>query len=105
MPDREKVMKALEWCIKKPCHPNCPYFTVEDESQARCLFTKILPDALALLKEQEAVAPEIVMEQGYPYTMWYVCADCRKAIDPGDKFCRNCGREITLEPTKEEEDV
>ena len=53
MADREKVIRALEWCIKKPCHPNCPYFTVEDESQARCLFKKILPDALDLLKEQE----------------------------------------------------
>lgn len=54
MSEREKVIRALEWCIEKPCHPNCPYFTVEDESQARCLFTKILPDVLSLLKEQEA---------------------------------------------------
>lgn len=52
--DREKVIAALEWCIEKPCNPKCPYFTQEDKAQAYCLFKKILPDALALLKGQEA---------------------------------------------------
>lgn len=53
MPDPEKVINALEWCIDKPCMPHCPYFNAYDESQAYCLFRKILPDALALLKTQE----------------------------------------------------
>ena len=46
-------MRGLAWCIKKPCHPNCPYFTQDDKTQAYCLFHRILPDTLALLKEQE----------------------------------------------------
>ena len=25
---------------------------------------------------------------------WYVCEDCHTAIDPADKFCRQCGRPI-----------
>lgn len=53
MAEREKVIAALEWCIEKPCNPKCPYFTQEDKTQAYCLFKKIMPDALALLKEQE----------------------------------------------------
>jgi len=53
MAEREKVIAALEWCIKKPCNPKCPYFSQEDKAQAYCLFKKIMPDALALLKEQE----------------------------------------------------
>ena len=54
MAEREKVIAALEWCIEKPCNPKCPYFSQEDKAQAYCLFKKIMPDALALLKEQEA---------------------------------------------------
>lgn len=53
MAEREKVIAALEWCIEKPCNPKCPYFTQEDKTQAYCLFKKILPDTLALLREQE----------------------------------------------------
>lgn len=50
---REKVIRGLEWCIERPCHPKCPYFSQEDKAQAYCLFKKIMPDALALLQEQE----------------------------------------------------
>lgn len=53
MPDREKVITALQHCIEKPCHTNCPYFSSDDPTQAYCLFNRIMPDALALLKEQE----------------------------------------------------
>lgn len=63
MADREKVIRALEWCIKKPCHPNCPYFTA---GQEMCLFTKILPDALALLREQDARVLEYSEIEKYP---------------------------------------
>lgn len=102
MPDREKVTRALEWCIKKPCHPNCPYFTVEDESQARCLFTKILPDALALLKEQEeGIAPiESTTEQkkfadriGFAVSEYW-CGDCHFNLFNRPKFCPNCGKKV-----------
>lgn len=54
MPDREMVITALKWCIDKPFHTNCPYFTSDDPTQAYCLFNRIMPDALALLKEREA---------------------------------------------------
>ena len=54
MPDREKVIKALEICEKKDC-VLCPYTDwcgEYDDSYYDC--TKLLAkDALALLKEQE----------------------------------------------------
>lgn len=47
-----------------------------------------------LLKEQDAVEPEI---EGGGSTWWYVCGECRGAIDKADKFCRHCGREVRRE--------
>lgn len=53
MADREKVIKALEFCtdqrIVDTCYGECPYAVADDEY--KCLQMKL--DALALLKEQE----------------------------------------------------
>lgn len=27
-------------------------------------------------------------------TMWAICSECRRPIDPWDKFCRHCGVKI-----------
>ena len=27
-------------------------------------------------------------------TIWAICSECRKPIDPFDKFCRHCGAKI-----------
>lgn len=27
-------------------------------------------------------------------TIWAICSECRKPIDPWDKFCRHCGVKI-----------
>jgi hypothetical protein len=52
MPDREKVIRGLEWCIKldgNGCSLECPYLA----GKSPCP-NAMLRDALALLKEQEA---------------------------------------------------
>ena len=48
MPDREKVIKAMEWCQENACD-GCPYDTHNNESCG------ISDDILTLLKEQETV--------------------------------------------------
>lgn len=97
MIDRKKVIRGLEWCIEKPCHPNCPYFTAED-----CLFTKILPDALALLKEQEeGIAPiestrkqkEFADKIGIAVSDFW-CGACHFNLVGHPKFCPNCGKRV-----------
>ena len=54
MPDREKVIKALEMCIEDIECSDCPYeekcFAANDEPYA----VPMMRDALELLKEQEA---------------------------------------------------
>ena len=53
MPDREKVIKALELCIADIECTNCPYaeecFSMDCEQYAE----PMMRDALALLKEQQ----------------------------------------------------
>ena len=48
------------------------------------------------LLKQKAVAPK-KENDGNPEpctSWWYVCGDCGRYIDPHDKFCRHCGREV-----------
>ena len=30
--------------------------------------------------------------EGGETTWWYVCPECRGAVDSGDKVCRHCGQ-------------
>ena len=39
--------------------------------------------------QQDPVEAEL---EGGGHTWWYVCEECRTAIDTKDKFCRECGR-------------
>jgi hypothetical protein len=86
MPDREKVIKGCECCSATDhgrCEANsCPYWVSKC-----CCIDDVLNDAIALLKEQEA-EPEI---EGGGSTWWYVCSECRGAIDDSDRYCRHCG--------------
>ena len=40
-------------------------------------------------QNQEPVDIEI---EGGGNSWWYVCEECRGAVDTSDKFCRHCGR-------------
>ena len=74
MPDREKVIKGLEQCIKVPyiCDPDCPYYNT---SLCR---EELKKDALALLKEQEK-QKFFVDESGKitPLPVVVRCKDCK----------------------------
>ena len=55
MPDREKVIKGLTACRKTACE-SCPYNASSGEiSNPICFINEMLSDALALLKEHDAV--------------------------------------------------
>ena len=88
MADREKVVKAIEGCINEGSFCNkCDY--------DGCVFQHgscvkdLLDDALALLKEQEAVKP--TWGRGKPF-----CGACGLQIR-GGKFCSECGKPILWE--------
>ena len=73
--DREKVIKGLECCSnsqKNRCEANnCPYWVSEC-----CCIDDMLNDALALLKEQEAVVRCKDCKYGEP---WGVLIGCGKS--------------------------
>ena len=92
MPDREKVMSALD-CRANDTDlycPICEYFRKNaDDKIPFCDFRSILNDARALLKEQEAVKP--TWSRGKPF-----CGVCGLRIS-GGKFCSECGRPVLWE--------
>ena len=96
MPDIEKVIKGLNECIehirknkfnKIPCWGNCQSAMI---------------DAVAMLKEQEAVEPKQVGLYGNDEWLGLVCVcpDC-KAEWMSDKadthYCPKCGRSVKWE--------
>jgi hypothetical protein len=93
MIDREKVIKGLERCklYNKVNCDKCPYdYNGRGDGKSECT-AELASDALAMLKEQEPVAPEKFA------SWWYVCGACGRKIDYHDRFCRWCGRYIKWE--------
>ena len=96
MADMEKVKKGIWQCwlpsteeeYATQCH-DCPYYepgiTLEE-----CM-TALRTDALALLKEQEAVKPFSDDDGAY----W--CGSCHEDLVWHQKFCSNCGRPVLWE--------
>ena len=89
MPDREKVINDLQDAVND-----------DWMWQHADYYAKAMENALALLKEQGAVEPYIA-GSGESFetaeTWWYECGNCNKPIDPNDKFCRHCGRQVKWE--------
>lgn len=89
MPDREKVMTWLEICGKnRDCSGNCPYGDGSGEYEDRLCREDLMADAFALLKEQEAVEPNVSSTEQR-------CGNCNKVIEmDGWKSCPWCGKPI-----------
>lgn len=86
MPDREKVIKGLEYCEKYfNCCDKCPYW----DGGTHCT-ADLAHDTLNLLKEQDAVT---VHDPGA------FCPKCGWMLYPEDhpKFCGNCGYPVKWE--------
>lgn len=95
MPDREKVIKDLDECLRASCRGfrprlSCPYN--DDEWD-------IMRDALDLLKEQEAVKP-------YQFEDIWKCGNCGDGVVAYEElgvsgieevkfdYCPTCGRRV-----------
>ena len=90
MPDREKVISGLEYCSSGGCYdPCCPYNDPEEDNCVGCT-SKLAADALALLKKQEAVKPQLSISG-----MWYECPICHRHLTKDrDNYCARCGRAV-----------
>lgn len=100
--DREKIIKGLECCSEMSgdeCQ-ECPYGHECLDNDLPYGMPHLAADALALLKEQEAVKPVLDERTG---RIW-LCGKCGSYVgledddpyDPNefDKYCRECGRPV-----------
>ena len=95
MPDRENVIKGLA-DISEYARAKADIAGIGKGKEVFDSYYRAVEDAIALLKEQEAVKPK-KENDGNPEpctSWWYVCGDCGRYIDPHDRFCRHCGREV-----------
>lgn len=95
MPDREKIIGLLQETAEyfRECRNNASF-----ASKAENHFWELqnaANEAIELLKEQEEVEPEI--QTGSGVSWWYICGNCKEALNPKDKFCHECGRCIKWE--------
>lgn len=95
--DREKVIKGIEHCDfggSGTCYEKeCPYYQSHDCTD------ELKNDILALLKEQEPIAPSVCgsKEPDGHGCWWYLCGKCKKPIDHKDRFCKRCGQAVKWE--------
>lgn len=98
MPDREKVIKGIDSCLRFNCGKDCTYY---DNCGIGCT-EQLRKDIIALLKKQET--KQVKQVELYGQEDWYglvcKCPDC-KAIWMGSKsethFCPNCGQKVKWE--------
>ena len=88
MIDREKTALGIREMLMRD--------TWRDIDANRSRYQHILNDALAMMKEQEAVKPG-KEHSSSGVTWWNVCGNCKTAINPNDKFCHECGKPILWE--------
>lgn len=95
---RDDVIRGLECCNNDDCD-NCHYYHSYDENDLGTCRATLHCDALALLREQEPVAP--VLQSGGNY----VCGNCGMYtvgfVHPltGEsvqtwKYCGSCGKKV-----------
>lgn len=93
--EKEKVIKSAEICLEhideSDCPQECPYFEQCNKYEKRVIFQPLIRDALALLKEQEAVEPTLIREGRNKYYNDYVCPRCDNAVVYEQNYCSECG--------------
>lgn len=98
--DREKVIKALEYCRDNELVNDCNKCDYGGKTGVFCI--GMINDVLTLLKEQEAVEPSFKQDKDGIFV--WCCGSCGAymyhiydGIDKAKeyaKFCRQCGKPV-----------
>ena len=90
--DETKVLDAFLNCITEPKCKDCPWEQCEEFGNPK---TEIPLDLALevnnLLQRHRETEAEI---EGSGYTWFFVCGECHTALNPNDKYCRECGRKV-----------
>ena len=98
MPDRETVIKGMELCVSQyECSPDdCPYYIRPNNESGLC-WDRLMTDALALLKEQNAVKPILRREGRNKNYNDYECPRCDNEVVYEQNYCSECGVQFLWE--------
>ena len=89
--DRNKVIKGLEGLCEHLFHVYKVCYKGDEEDNYNWFLAA--DNALALLKEQEAVTPKVSMSG-----LWYECPACRRHLTKDiDHYCARCGKAVKWE--------
>ena len=88
MIDREKLLKAVEFCRNNARCDGCPY-----DGECGTRDNAIEEDTLALLLEQEPVKPTKQHIEKPNVDQWY-CGECGKWIGKTFAYCPWCGKKV-----------
>lgn len=91
----EAVREGVRRCKGNAIFPNsdcpkCPYDVFNGDE---CRY-KLLTDVVEILDNMKPVKPT---RSGHNVTWWYSCGACGAPLDPGDAFCRRCGKAVGWE--------
>jgi len=92
MPDKEKVIRAWECCnpFNRKCK-ECPY---EKDCYHDGISRHMVADAIAMLKEQEAVQPKSKVRHGANAQIQHFCGNCNSMLHGKPKYCSECGKGV-----------
>lgn len=104
MPDREKIIKALERCticdmsVIASDRGKQAYYDCEYTTGLYCRQDKVIADALALLKGQEAVSITTDYFDGFGNRTSH-CPSCNSRLvwHQNKNYCGECGRTVKWE--------
>ena len=104
MPDREKVMRGLRYCLERSQEKvhcgDCPYWF--DDFESGCHVYDMMRDAIELLEVKDVE----IKTNAYSWKFYY-CPTCGKdfyGFDKRVRFCNQCGQGIRW-PEKEDGDA
>ena len=89
MVDPEKVIKGLELCKAGRCNIECPYSHINFGCRKQ-----LDTDAIALLKEHEAVKPKSKVRHGANAQIQHFCGNCNTMLHGKPKYCPECGKGV-----------
>lgn len=98
MADTENIIKGLHSAWNYIDIQRRTYESIIRGQSVTCFDDTLsaIDSARELLKAQEPIVPTIGRCEEYDGydSWWYECGKCHTPIDPNDKYCRNCGREV-----------
>lgn len=90
MPDRDEVIKAIEACMNQNHPAYCNECYLDGPGFGIACREKLMRDTLALLREQEPVAPRYKD----PDHAYCGACGCRIPLKIKARYCHKCGRAV-----------